>query len=89
MSRSLPHSKASDRRGLRIARWVRESTGRQFDRYGPTSQHREMDAWVDRFGVIDTGIVYTAAASGTTVWQHAEMERAMQDAGREREFLKT
>lgn len=89
MSRSLPHSKASDRSGLRVARWVRESTGRQFDRYGPASQHREMDAWVERFGVIDTGIVYTAAASGTTVWQHTEMERAMGDAGRQWDLLLT
>ena len=38
----LPRS-VDDLRGLRIARWIRESTTGQFDRYGPGAQ-RELQA---------------------------------------------
>jgi hypothetical protein len=37
---------------------VRESTEGQYDRYGPESQHEQMDRFVERYGLVDTKIVY-------------------------------
>ena len=68
----LPRS-LDELRGLRAARWVRESTAGQYDHYGPDSQHEQMDRFVERFGLIDTGIVYTVAQSGRTVWRSETM----------------
>jgi hypothetical protein len=68
----LPRS-LDELRGLRAARWVRESTAGQYDHYGPDSQHEQMDRFVERFGLIDTGIVYTVAQSGRTVWRSDTM----------------
>lgn len=48
----LPRS-LDELRGLRAARWVRESTAGQYDHYGPDSQHEQMDRFVERFGLID------------------------------------
>jgi DNA invertase Pin-like site-specific DNA recombinase len=77
--RPLPRS-LDDLRGLRAARWVRESTQGQFDRYGPASQHQSMDSFVERHGLIDTGLVYTAAQSGRTVWKSDAMAQMSEDA---------
>ena len=38
----LPRS-LDDIEGLRAARWIRESTKDQFDRYGPASQREKQD----------------------------------------------
>src|ERR1035437_3231242 len=53
--------------GLRAARWIRESTTGQFDRYGPEAQIELQDASIRRLGLVDTGLVWTAAHSGRTV----------------------
>lgn len=51
----LPRS-VDDLRGLRVARWIRESTTGQFDRYGPGAQ-RELQAGAIRHLVlVDTGV---------------------------------
>lgn len=55
---SLPGS-LDELRGLRAARWIRESTAGQYDRYGPGSQHEQMDRFAERYGLVDSGIVYT------------------------------
>jgi len=70
--RRLPSS-LDDLRGLRAARWVRESTEGQYDRYGPESQHEQMDRFVERCGLVDTKIVYAVAQSGRTVWRSNTM----------------
>ena len=70
--RRLPSS-LDDLRGLRAARWVRESTEGQYDRYGPESQHEQMDRFVERYGLVDTKIVYSVAQSGRTVWRSSTM----------------
>ena len=70
--RRLPSS-LDDLRGLRAARWVRESTEGQYDRYGPESQHEQMDRFVERYGLVDSGIVYSVAHSGRTVWRSSTM----------------
>jgi DNA invertase Pin-like site-specific DNA recombinase len=52
---------------------VRESTEGQYDRYGPESQHEQMDRFVERYGLVDTKIVYSVAQSGRTVWRSETM----------------
>lgn len=82
--RTLPRSLDS-LRGLRAARWVRESTAGQYDRYGPDSQHENMDRFVERYALVDTGHVFTVAHSGRTVWRSDTMA-AMLDGARAGEF---
>jgi hypothetical protein len=69
---SLPRS-VDDLRGLRAAGWVRESTGEQFDRYGPDSQREQMERFAERHGLVETGLVWEVPHSGRTVWQHPKM----------------
>lgn len=63
-------------RGLRAARWVRESTAGQFDRYGPEVQREQIDRAIARLGLEDTGLAWTPAHSGSTVHSSPAM-RAM------------
>ena len=59
--------------GLRVARWIRESTSGQFDRYGPASQREQQDRFIERHALRDTGLVFQVAHSGTTVWRSKTM----------------
>ena len=70
--------------GLRAARWIRESTVGQYDRYGPASQREQQDRFIERHGLVDTGLVYQVAHSGRTVWRSATMATMVEDlrAGR-------
>ena len=70
--------------GLRAARWIRESTKGQYDRYGPASQREQQDRFIERHSLIDTGLVYQVAHSGRTVWRSATMATMVADlrAGR-------
>ena len=52
--------------GLRAARWIRESTERQVDRYGPDAQGEQQDRAIERYGLLDTGIAWSVAHSGRT-----------------------
>jgi DNA invertase Pin-like site-specific DNA recombinase len=72
-------------RGLRAARWVRESTAGQFDRYGPDAQRELQERSITRLGLIDTAIEYAATQSGATVHAGPAM-RAMLDAAAAGEF---
>lgn len=74
----LPGS-VGELRGLRAARWVRESTAGQFDRYGPDVQREQIDRAIARLGLEDTGLAWTPAHSGSTVHSSPSM-RAMVDA---------
>jgi len=51
-------------RGLRAARWIRESSGRQLDEYGPTAQRAVQDRSIAELGLLDTGLAWTVAKSG-------------------------
>ena len=53
--------------------WVRESTTGQYDRFGPASQREQQDRFIERHGLVDTGLVFEVAQSGTTVWKSAVM----------------
>src|SRR4051812_8863028 len=75
----LPRS-LDDIRGLRVARWIRESTKGQYDRYGPASQREQQDRFIERHGLADTGLLYEVAQSGSTVWQSRAMSQMLADA---------
>ncbi len=56
--------------GLRAARWFRESTAGQYDNFGPDAQREQQDRAIERCGLVDTGLEWSAAASGwTTAWR--------------------
>lgn len=75
----LPRS-LDEIRGLRAARWIRESTTGQFDRYGPASQREQQDRFIERHELVDTGLVWQVAQSGTTVWRSEAMAEMVQAA---------
>ena len=66
--------------GLRVARWIRESTKGQYDRFGPASQREQQDRFIERYGLMDTGLVFQVAQSGTTVWRSATMNEMLAGA---------
>lgn len=74
--KQLPQS-VDDLRGLRAARWVRESTDGQYDRYGPDSQREQMERFAQRYGLQITGFEWTVAESGRSVWRHASMREML------------
>ena len=55
---------ASELRGRRAARWIRESTPGQLDRWGPPSQRRMPDVAIEELGLTDTGLAWTVGRSG-------------------------
>ena len=59
--------------GRRAARWIRESTPGQFDRYGPEAQAELQDRAIAKLGLVDSGLAWRAAHSGRTVYRSAEM----------------
>ena len=74
-----PPSSLDEISGLRAARWVRESTAGQYDRYGPASQREQQDRFIERHGLVDTGLVYQVAHSGRTVWRSTTMATMVED----------
>ena len=66
--------------GLRVARWIRESTAGQFDNYGPASQREQQDRFIERHGLRDTGLTFQVAHSGTTVWRSPTMTEMLAEA---------
>jgi DNA invertase Pin-like site-specific DNA recombinase len=62
-----------DLAGRRAARWIRESTPGQFDRYGPEAQVELQDRALARLGLTDSGLAWRAAHSGRTVYRSVEM----------------
>lgn len=61
-------------RGLRAARWIRESTQGQFDRYGPDAQRDMQDRAIARLALVDTGLAWSVAESGSTVHSSGSMK---------------
>jgi len=82
MKRTLPNS-IDAIEGLRVARWIRESSGGQFDNFGPDAQRAQQDRAIERYHLVDTGLAWSVASSG---WKHAwrtptwEAMRASADA---------
>ena len=74
-----------DLAGRRAARWLRESTTGQLDYFGVDAQRELQDRLLERYGLVDTGLVWQTAASGRTVHQHPTFA-AMLDAARSGAF---
>ena len=83
-SRRLPGS-VEDVRGLRAARWIRESTQDQYARYGPDAQRELQDRALVTLGLVDSGLAWEPAHSGSTVYRGPAMA-AMLDAARAGSF---
>jgi len=66
--------------GLRAASWIRESTPGQFDRYGPETQRRLISAAMGRLGLVNSGLQFSVARSGSTVYLHRTMRDAIEAA---------
>jgi hypothetical protein len=85
MKRALPTS-LDHVAGLRGARWFRESTSGQWDNFGPDAQREQQDRAIPRYGLVDTGLSWSVAASGwTTAWLTSAWQ-AMLAAAREGAF---
>jgi DNA invertase Pin-like site-specific DNA recombinase len=82
----LPIS-VDDLRGLRAARWLRESTGGQWDNYGPDAQREQQDRAIERYELVDTGIQWQVAHSGRTVGSTAQFGEMLAAAGRDYDVL--
>jgi DNA invertase Pin-like site-specific DNA recombinase len=68
MKHALPPS-LDQAQGLRVARWFRESTVGQWDNFGPDAQREQQDRAIARYGLVDTGLGWSAASSGwTSAW---------------------
>ena len=68
--------------GLRAARWFRECTAGQYDNFGPDAQREQQDRAIERYGLVDTGLEWSVAASGwTSAWRTPAWE-AMLGAAR-------
>jgi len=78
-TRPLPQS-AEDLRGLRAARWVRESTAGQYANYGPDSQRKLQDRALASLGMSDSGLAWEPAQSGSTVYQGPAMASVLEAA---------
>jgi DNA invertase Pin-like site-specific DNA recombinase len=75
----LPRS-LDELRGLRFARWIRESTAGQYDQFGPDSQRRKQDDSAERYGLVDVGLTYEVAVSGKIAWRSPTMRRMLDEA---------
>lgn len=75
----LPAS-VDELRGLRAARWIRESTAGQYDRYGPEVQREQIDRAMARLGLVDTGLAWSPAHSGSTVHGSPAMRAMIESA---------
>ncbi len=82
----LPRS-IDELRGLRAARWVRESTRGQYDNYGPDAQRDQQDRAIAGHGLADTGLAWSVAHSGRTVDRTPEWAEMVAAAGVEYDVL--
>ena len=76
-----------DLRGLRSARWVRESTRGQYDTFGPEAQREQQDRAVERYGLIESGLSWSVAHSGRTVANTGQFRDMLSRAGIEYDLL--
>lgn len=69
MTRAVLPRSLEELAGLRAARYRRESTEEQGTKYGPAEQDAEIERFMARHDLVDTGIVFTDHHSG---WQRSE-----------------
>lgn len=80
MTKRLPAS-LDELRGRRAARWLRESTAGQVDRFGPDAQREQQDRAIERWGLVDTGISWEVAHSGRTIASTSQWADMLAGAG--------
>lgn len=85
MKRTLPAS-LDQVHGLRAARWFRESTAGQWDNFGPDAQREQQDRALARYGLVDSGLEWSVAASGWTSAWRTETWDAMIASAKRGEF---
>lgn len=68
-----------DLRGRLYAQYVRDSTKDQAEGYGPDIQRRANRAFAERYGLIDSGLVYEEYVSGGSIQRRHELIRAVAD----------
>ena len=73
--------------GLRAARWIRESTRGQLDRFGPDAQRDQQDRAMVRYRLLDTGIAWQVAHSGRTIANTLQFAEMLERAGRDYDVL--
>jgi DNA invertase Pin-like site-specific DNA recombinase len=83
---TLPRS-LDELAGLRAARWIRESTRDQVDRYGPAAQREQQDRAIARWQLVDSGLVWEVAHSGRTIASTPAFADMLERAGREYDVL--
>lgn len=84
--RELP-TLPEDLRGLRAARWTRESTSGQVDRFGPMAQRDQQDRAIERLGLVDSGRGWSSTQSGRTAWRSEAFADMLATAGVEWDVL--
>lgn len=82
----LPRS-IDELRGRRAARWIRESTGRQSEKYGPDAQREQQDRAIERHALVDTGLAWSVSHSGRTISRSSQFAEMLVAAGREYDVL--
>ena len=82
----LPASPA-ELRGLRAARWIRESKREQYDNWGPDAQRRKQAEAIERLGLVDTGIEWVVAHSGRTIGSTSQWRAMLEAAGAQYDVL--
>jgi DNA invertase Pin-like site-specific DNA recombinase len=80
-------ARLEDLRGLRAARWIRESTRGQYDTYGPEAQREQQDRAVERWQLLDTGIEWQIAHSGRTIGSTRQFREMVGRAGIDYDIL--
>lgn len=68
-----------DLAGMRCAQYIRDSTKDQAEGFGPEIQRRANRAFLERYGLIDTGRVYEEYVSAGSVRGRNELLRALDD----------
>lgn len=68
-------------RGLRAARWLRESTRGQVDYFGLASQREQQERAIERYGLTDTGLGWEVAHSGRTIASTIQWAEMLAAAG--------
>ena len=77
---------------LRAARWTRESTKGQEDRFGPEAQRDQQDRAISRYSLVDATIAdptlnFRVAHSGRTIADTPEFNQMLARAGRDFDIL--
>ena len=65
--------------GLVYAQYLRDSTPDQAEGFGPEMQRRANLAFAERYGLVDSGIVYEEYITGTTLRHRTQMMQAVYD----------